>query len=109
MNALEVYLRVAWACKTPFVFVLDKKYEPRSIAVLMKSVKDFWPDWFYVPEFSDCDDAAFAFKGAYGHGIGIAIGHGHAWNIALCKDQVWHLEPQTGEFDIEKRATVVII
>ena len=88
----KVYLKVARACRTPFVFCLDRWYKPQSL----ESVKPFSiTPWEYRAEVSDCDDAAFAFKGKYGHGVGIACSFAHCWNVVLC-DEVWHIEPQNG-------------
>jgi len=108
MNWLAVYFKIARACRTPFVFCLDSKYRPWDLYELKRASGSF-PKWEYSEEYADCDDAAFAFKGHMGHSIGIAIGHGHAWNVALCNNGIWHIEPQTGEFSQGKRAKVIII
>lgn len=109
MNALQVYFKVALACGTPFVFLMDKEYEPLAIAWVIRRVKETWEKWKYIPETHDCDDAAFMFKGVFGHSVGIAFGWRHAWNVILCKDGVWHFEPQTSAFSIERWAAVVLL
>jgi hypothetical protein len=104
----NVYFKCAWACRTPFVFCLDKNYRLLDVDNVVRLAKAF-PPWHYVPEVNDCDDAAFAFKAFGGHGIGIALSRKHAWNIALCMDGVWHIEPQNGAVSRKKRAGAVII
>jgi len=106
MRALEAYLKVALACRTPFVWCLDRNYVPVNIEHVRHVMPRYGP---YEPEVFDCDDFAFAFKGELGHGIGIAINRRHAWNIALATDGVYHIEPQTGEVTQNKRATIVIL
>ncbi len=101
----KVYLKVALACRTPFVFCLDRRYRPLNL----EAVKQFSvAPWQYRPEVNDCDDAAFAFKGKYGHGVGIACSFTHCWNIVLC-DQIWHVEPQNGSMFKRRWAFAVII
>lgn len=106
--AWKVYLKLAWACRTPFVQCLDRRYEPLEVEALRARASAFLP-WRYVPEVSDCDDAAQAFRAFAGHGVGIALTHRHAWNVALCADGVWHIEPQNGSFTRFKWALHVII
>jgi hypothetical protein len=101
----RVYVKVARACRTPFVFCLDRWYLPLDL----DSVKRFSvTPWAYRAEVSDCDDAAFAFKGKYGHAVGIACTFAHCWNVVLT-DEVWHVEPQSGEMFRRKWALAVII
>jgi len=101
----RVYLKVARACRTPFVFCLDRWYKPQDL----ESVKRFSvTPWTYRTEVSDCDDAAFAFKGKYGHGVGVACSFAHCWNVVL-SDDVWHIEPQNGAMFRHKWAFAVII
>jgi hypothetical protein len=108
MNAVRVYFRVAWACRTPCVLMMDRRYVPRQKETLVSEVESFkrGPS---VPERFDCDDFAFALKGQLGHGVGVAFGARHAWNIALCTDGVWHIEPQNGRFTRRKWALRAII
>ena len=108
MNAVETYFRVSWACKTPFVLMMDKRYEPWRMDELVPIVEAF-TDGPYVAETHDCDDFAFALKGQVGHGLGIAWNAKHCWNIALCEDGVRHIEPQTGEFKDPTWAMLAII
>lgn len=107
MPRWKVYLKV-WACGTPFVLCLDRKYRPVEAAELRRLATAF-PPWQYVPEFKDCDDAAHAFRAFAGHGVGIALSRTHAWNVAVCTDGVWHIEPQTGVLTRKKRALAIIL
>jgi hypothetical protein len=104
----KAYLTISWACRTPFVLCLDKRYELPDAASIRRTAEAF-PRWHYLPEVKDCDDAAFAFRAFAGHGVGIALSRKHAWNLALCTDGVWHIEPQTGAVRRKKRALMVII
>ncbi len=108
MNALQAYVRISWACGTPFVLLLDRRYTPRSKDEMRDAVAQF-KKGPYVPELFDCDDFAAALKGQLGHAVGIAMNHKHAWNVALCTDGVWHIEPQTGEFRKRKWTLFVMI
>ena len=108
MNSIEVYFRVAFASRTPFVLLLDRRYTPLQREAVIAVLKEFKPGP-YTRETFDCDDFASAFKGRVGHGIGIAISPRHAWNIALCTDGVWHIEPQTGAFRRRKTAVLIIL
>jgi hypothetical protein len=108
MNAVQVYFRVAWACRTPFVLMMDRRYTPWRLSELKPLVETFRRGP-YVAERFDCDDFAFALKGQVGHGIGVVFNARHAWNIALCTDGVWHIEPQSGSFTRLKWALLAII
>ncbi|MBW2559395.1 MAG: hypothetical protein JRE40_00925 [Deltaproteobacteria bacterium] len=95
MKAWRVYLKVAYALRTPFVFLLDKTYIPAQREwVRHEAARTTKP---YMAELHDCDDFAFEFKVKIGGSCGVVIGSGHAWNMALCTDGVWQVEPQTGE------------
>lgn len=104
----KVYFKVAWACRTPFVLCLDRRYRPLEREELVAKAKAF-PPWRYVPEFSDCDDAAHAFRAYVGHGVGIALNSRHAWNVAVCRDGVWQVEPQNGSLTRHKWAVHVVV
>jgi len=106
--AWRAYQSLAWACGTPFVQCLDRRYQPRDVNELAEQARAFLP-WRYMPEVSDCDDAAFAFRAYAGHGVGIALTPKHAWNVALCTDGVWHIEPQNGTLRRRKWALHVIV
>jgi len=108
MNSVEAYFRVSWACKTPFVLLMDRQYEPWPMDELASKVEVF-TDGPYVRETHDCDDFAFAFKGQIGHSIGVVWNPKHCWNIALCEDGVKHVEPQTGEFKESSWAMLAVI
>jgi hypothetical protein len=90
------------------VLCLDRKYRPLGLQALSSRAKAF-PPWQYVPELKDCDDAAHAFRAYAGHGVGIAMNHKHAWNVALCDEGVWHVEPQNGEMTQRRWAFLVIL
>jgi len=108
MNSLRAYFSIACGCGTPFVLLLDRRYTPRSKQEMQNAVAGFRRGP-YVPELFDCDDFATALKGQLGHAVGIAINHKHAWNVALCDDGVWHIEPQTCEFRRWKWALFVMV
>lgn len=83
------------------MLLLDRRYTPLQLEELAPVVKDF-KRGPYVREAFDCDDFATALKAHVGHAVGIAMNHKHAWNVALCAEDVWHIEPQTGEFKKRK-------
>lgn len=105
ISALKVYFKVAWACKTPFVFLLDMKYKPISAQVLQDIGLVIKRAFEYLENVSDCDDAAWRFKAEASkrkeNGVGFVIGlrkRGlHCWNIALREDGVFQIEPQTNK------------
>ena len=104
MKALEVYLKTAWALKTPLVFLLDSKYKiPYFEAIESISLK-----FSYMADYSDCDDAAVQYKAEaskrFLNAVGIVFGfyHGqlHLWNMAITKrvsgaESVHQIEPQS--------------
>ena len=108
MPQWKAYFTIAWACKTPFVLCLDRVYRLLD-PVQLEAVVSGFPQWEYVPELSDCDDAAHAFRAYAGHGIGIALTGKHAWNIALCTDGVRHIEPQNRTMTRNKWALAIVI
>jgi hypothetical protein len=103
VSATKTYFRVAWACKTPLVFLLDKNYKTIPKAVLKDIAENIKRRFSYIKDISDCDDAALLFKAAaskrHQNGVGLVYGKNprgfHAWNIALCSDGVFEVEPQT--------------
>jgi hypothetical protein len=104
----RAYLALVRACWTPFVWCLDRRYRPLEPQELAARLRAF-PPWRYAPEVNDCDDAAHALRAFVGHGVGIALSHRHAWNVALCHDGVWHIEPQNGRLTRRKWALVVVL
>ena len=106
---LKMYLKVAWACKTPLVLILDTKYTPIPAETLKDIAEDIPEEFEYVKNKADCDDAAFLFKADASrkkqNAVGIIFGKNprgfHAWNVALCGDSISEIEPQTG--DVGKR------
>lgn len=101
-NWLKVYFSVAWALKTPFVRLLDKRYKLVSADTARDICEalgiTYWED------FSDCDEYAWLFKaeairrGLNGAGfvIGRMGGKSHCWNIILSEFGVRQVEPQNG-------------
>jgi len=100
-----MYFKVAWACKTPFVLILDRNYKvmfDNTLHQICKSVKE----WFkYTIDIQDCDDAAWEFKAQATrlreNGVGFIIGIRkwglHAWNIVLTNTGIVQVEPQLGK------------
>lgn len=112
--AWKVYFRVAWACKTPLVFLLDKKYETIT-KTLMRRFYDQMPDLSYIPEIRDCDNFGFIYKGTADrttNAIGLVVGRTsgwHMWNLALTKEGVEQIEPQNGNIVTKKKRYRVFI
>lgn len=103
--AWKVYFKIAWACKTPLVFLMDFRYKPIYARVLNDIGLVIKREFKYLEDVSDCDDAAWRFKAAASrkreNGVGFVIGlfkRGlHCWNIALRYDGVFQIEPQTNK------------
>ncbi|MDD4985880.1 MAG: hypothetical protein PHQ43_08835, partial [Dehalococcoidales bacterium] len=112
-------------CKTPFVFLTDRKYKRGTDAELeglFAKMRDIKANGFkYKAEDQDCDDFASVFKGeaskAGWNWVGTCFGFTgwkfwnlHAWNIALMDGAVVHIEPQ-GPRKVSKsyHALVVIL
>lgn len=62
LSAVKVYLRIAWALKTPFIFPLDKNYKTINLLTLEQVANQVKAKFTYIADFSDCDDAAWRFK-----------------------------------------------
>ena len=103
VSGLKTYLRVAWTCKTPLVFLLDQEYKIISVAILKEIAARIKSRFRYIKDIADCDDAALLFKADASerqeNGVGIIFGNtprgSHAWNIAICPDGIFEVEPQT--------------
>ena len=103
LSGLQSYLRVAWACKTPLVFLLDTEYRAISVTTLEEIAAQIMSEFEYIKDISDCDDAALLFKAAASkrreNGVGLIFGKTprgfHAWNVAMCPDEISEVEPQT--------------
>jgi hypothetical protein len=103
VSAVKTYFRAAWTCKTPLVFLLDKKYKIISVAILKEIAAQIKRRFRYIKDISDCDDAALLFKAAaserHENGVGLIFGNTprgfHAWNVAMCPDGLFEVEPQT--------------
>lgn len=114
INALKVYFKIALACRTPFVFLMDSRYWMCPMSTIKELLAKMGLK-LYVPEKGDCDDFAWHLKGiASGemvNSIGIVIGFVfskglrgmHAWNIALCQENVLQIEPQNGYIFVKDR------
>ena len=118
-SGLKTYSRVAWACKTPLVFLLDTEYKLISLETLTEIAVLIRERFEYIKDVSDCDDAALLFKAAASerqeNGVGLVFGKTlqgyHAWNIAMCHDGLHEVEPQTATIGKRKgyKPWVVII
>ena len=101
--ALRLYFKLAWHLRTPFVFLLDKKYN-LATPKLLKDIQRELLQEKYITDYFDCDDYAWLFKAlanrvkvnGIGFVVGKSIGGWHAWNIVLMADRVYQIEPQTG-------------
>lgn len=101
ISVLRMYLRVAWACKTPFILPLDMKYKLLSKNEFFDIGVALAADFKYITDISDCDDAAWRFKAEASrrkeNGVGLVIGWMkglHVWNVAITEDGVFQVEPQ---------------
>ncbi|GAI17460.1 unnamed protein product [marine sediment metagenome] len=100
--AWQIYFTIAWSCKTPLVFLLDKKYETIT-KTLMRQFYNWMPSLNYIPEKRDCDNFGFIYKGIADwttNAVGLVIGRTsgwHLWNMALTKQGVEQIEPQNGK------------
>jgi hypothetical protein len=103
LDGLKIYLKVARACRTPLVFLLDKKYREIPEKTLKEIAEHIKEKFVYINDISDCDDAALLFKAAASerleNGVGLVFGRTpqglHAWNVAVCVGKVIEVEPQS--------------
>ena len=103
LSGFKTYLRVAWACKTPLVFLLDTEYKIIATVTLEEIAAQIKERFSYIKDISDCDDAALLFKASDSerkeNGVGLIFGKTprglHAWNVAMCSDGIFEVEPQT--------------
>lgn len=120
ISAVKVYFKVAWTCKTPFVFLLDLRYKPISAEVLQDIGSVIKREFEYLKDVSDCDDAAWRYKAEASrrreNGVGFVTGlctRGlHCWNLAVRGDGVYQVEPQTNKLVTRRKgyhAFIVII
>ena len=119
LSGLRMYLKVAWNCKTPLVFLLDKEYRQISSETLQEIAGLIKERFDYIADVSDCDDASLLFKAAaserHENGVGLVFGKTprgmHAWNVAFCPDGISEVEPQTAAIGKRKgyKPWVVII
>ena len=118
-SAFKIYFRIAWACKTPLVFLLDKEYRPVPEDILKNISVQIKNQFEYINEISDCDDASFLFKAAASekkeNGVGIIWGTTprgrHLWSVAICEDGIHEVEPQNAKIGKRKgfKPWVVVI
>ena len=119
LTGLKTYLKVAWTCKTPLVFLLDTEYKLISVSILKEIAARIKRRFKYIKDVSDCDDAALLFKAAASerqeNGVGLIFGKTprgmHAWNVTMCPDGIFEVEPQTAAIGKRKgyKPWVVII
>lgn len=105
ISLIKVYFRLAWFCKTPFVFLLDTRYKMIDKIQLLEIAAKV--KGRYEANLSDCNDFAWRFKAEASHrkenGVGFVFGWAkwahcpHCWNNALCPGGIHQVEPQTGE------------
>ncbi len=117
IQAWKVYFKAAWFFRTPIVFLMDKRYE-MTTKELMKRFYDQMPSLKYIPEIRDCDNFSFIYKGIADrttNAVGLIVGWTsvlHVWNMALTKQGIQQIEPQTGKIFTKKKgyhAFIVII
>ena len=102
-SSVKLYFNLAWSCKTPLVFLLDKEYKTIATDVLTEIAEQIRRNFRYITDISDCDDAALLFKAAASerreNGVGFVYGSTprgfHAWNVAVCPEGPREVEPQT--------------
>ena len=99
---MRLYIKIVTTLHTPFVYFLDREYKSVSQRDLLRFY-DEMGGMVYRPEFSDCDNFAFVYKGiadretnAVGIVIGKLGGNMHCWNMAHKEGSIVQIEPQTG-------------
>jgi hypothetical protein len=110
LTGFKTYLKVAWACKTPLVLILDKEYIPISKEILNEIAAEISDNFEYIKDVADCDDAALLFKAAASerkeNSVGLIFGKTpnglHAWNLAMCPDGLTEVEPQNAKMGKRK-------
>ncbi len=121
---MRTYLKLAWFCKTPFVFLTDRKYKRGTDAELeglFAKMRDIKANGFkYKAEYQDCDDFSAIMKGeaskAGWNWIGTCTGfrgwrfwQWHSWNIAWMEDGFVFIEPQGPKKMTKKYRAVMVI
>ncbi|UCD08709.1 MAG: hypothetical protein JSU79_10170 [Dehalococcoidales bacterium] len=119
LSGFKTYLKVAWACKTPLVLILDKEYTPISTDILNQIATEISDNFEYIKNIADCDDAALLLKAKASeqkeNSVGLIFGKTlnglHAWNLAMCPDGLKEVEPQNAKVGKRKgyRPIMVII
>ena len=106
---LQTVIMEATYPDTPYLlYLLDVKYKITSKVELQKGLEFVAKGWNYIPEFRDCDDAAFRVNGLFSIGEWASIAYGlgtsfgaapHAFNCAVTKEidgmRFWIVEPQS--------------
>lgn len=110
MTSFKVWLKLALALRTPFIFRMDGDYKVLHHAELLSHYTGSLSDREYTP-FHDCNAFAWLMKGRaylkYINTIGFVIGFVlwakwwifpalHAWNVCITDKGVFQLEPQNG-------------
>ena len=101
----KTYFGVAWTCKTPLVFLLDTQYKKMQKETLKEISEQIKEKFIYIKDVQDCDDAALLFKAAASekkeNGVGLVFGKTprglHAWNVTLCPEGIFEVEPQNAK------------
>lgn len=104
--AWKAYFKVAWALKTPFVFLMDTKYVLLTPAEAQGAYVRELCHLQHIPDFFDCTAFSWVMKGLAHqdkiNSFGFVIGWAkwakalHAWNCILTSLGVFQLEPQQG-------------
>ena len=52
-TGFKTYLKVAWACKTPLVLILDEEYTPMSTDILNQIAMEISDNFEYINNIAD--------------------------------------------------------
>lgn len=106
ISSAKAYYTVAWALKTPFVFLMDRRYALLPALEAYDTYVKQLAHLQYIANFFDCNAFAWVMKAlAYQDHInsfGFIIGwvkwakQPHAWNCILTQTGVFQAEPQQG-------------
>lgn len=107
ISGAKAYFSVAWALKTPLVFLMDARYVLLTPLEAYETYVQELAHLKHIPDFFDCTAFAWVMK-ALAHqdhinSIGFVIGwvswarRLHAWNCVLTQDGVFQAEPQNGK------------
>jgi len=87
-NQIRLWARIAWFCKTPFVFPQDREYQPLTDEQVEKLFSEHEQrmvevGYRWTGEIWDCDDAQSIFKG-----IASQLKMNGVWNVSGYKGRV---------------------